>query len=215
MCLILNIDASGNNMFVGLSKNGALIAQESIEEKKNHASFLNVFVAKVMQTAGYNMAQLQAVAVMIGPGSYTGLRIALAAAKGFCFALDIPLISVNHFEMMQAAIIPQNSNKYFIGYEPMLGEIILCAFDNGLQQPYVSQLQHVPQEIKDNSLYCNTLSQQAIASIGQNYIATNINDTIWCNIAYEKYKKNLFENLVEIIPLYIKPTYINVKKAST
>jgi tRNA threonylcarbamoyl adenosine modification protein YeaZ len=217
MCLILNIDCSRNNMFVGLTLNGLLIATKTIEEKKNHATYLNVFVAEIMHEANYTMNQLQAVAVLNGPGSYTGLRIALAAAKGFCFALNIPLICINYFEMIGAMVLElnNNENKFLIGYEPMVGELILCAFDQILKTPYIINLTDVPIQNQELTIYSTALSQDAMNTLGCKKIILAYNNDTWCKNAFYKYKQNIFENLVEIIPLYIKPTFINVKKPST
>lgn len=72
-----------------------LALRESLDREHSHSSTLTVFMEYVLREAGKNPDDLQAVAVSKGPGSYTGLRIGVSAAKGFCFALDIPLIAVD------------------------------------------------------------------------------------------------------------------------
>ncbi len=94
--LILNIETTTKNCSVSLSKNGQLIALKEINEGGySHAENLHPFIDAVLQDTQYNYTDLSAIAVSKGPGSYTGLRIGVSAAKGLCFALDIPLISID------------------------------------------------------------------------------------------------------------------------
>ena len=92
MSLILSLDTSTQNCSVALHDNGLLISQELVTEEGSHSKALTLLIEKVMKTAGRTLSELAAVAVSNGPGSYTGLRIGLATAKGICFALDKPLI---------------------------------------------------------------------------------------------------------------------------
>ncbi len=95
MALILNIDTALEKGSIGLSDDGLIIAQQSSADQKEHASFLQPAVKQLMLDAGKKMSDIDAISVAIGPGSYTGLRVGLASAKGFCFALDKPLITIN------------------------------------------------------------------------------------------------------------------------
>ena len=86
-----------------LSEGGRALASRVEEgEKFSHAEKLNVFIAEVMAEAGKDLDELDAVAVGVGPGSYTGLRIGLSAAKGLCFALDVPLIGMGTLDVLVA-----------------------------------------------------------------------------------------------------------------
>ena len=73
---------------------------KELNERNIHASQITLFIEEVMKKAGKNYSELDAIAVSKGPGSYTGLRIGVSTAKGLCFALDIPLISVDTLEAM-------------------------------------------------------------------------------------------------------------------
>ena len=93
---ILNIETSTKNCSVSLSENGKLIAHKEINDGNySHAENLHPFIDAVLQSAIKTFKDLTAIAVSKGPGSYTGLRIGVSAAKGLSFALDIPLLSVN------------------------------------------------------------------------------------------------------------------------
>ncbi|MFD0863629.1 tRNA (adenosine(37)-N6)-threonylcarbamoyltransferase complex dimerization subunit type 1 TsaB [Sungkyunkwania multivorans] len=95
MGYILNLETATTNCSVSLAKDGKVIAiREQNDAKYSHAEKLHVFIEEVLQAASITQRELQAIAVSKGPGSYTGLRIGVSAAKGLCFALDIPLISL-------------------------------------------------------------------------------------------------------------------------
>jgi tRNA threonylcarbamoyladenosine biosynthesis protein TsaB len=96
MSYILNIETATKNCSVSLAKDGAtIICKEIAEQGYSHAEKLHVFIAEIINQAKISMSDLHAVAVSQGPGSYTGLRIGVSAAKGLCYALDIPLIAVD------------------------------------------------------------------------------------------------------------------------
>lgn len=81
---------------MALAKDGKTIfCSEISEQGYSHAEKLHVFIEEILLNAGINSKDLNAIAISSGPGSYTGLRIGVSAAKGLCYALDIPLISVD------------------------------------------------------------------------------------------------------------------------
>lgn len=95
MSLILSIETATKLCSVALARDGAVLAlREEASDKHIHAEKLNVFIAEVMAATGCELNDLCAIAVGTGPGSYTGLRIGLSAAKGLCFALDKPIIGI-------------------------------------------------------------------------------------------------------------------------
>lgn len=100
MSLILNIETATSVCSVGLSDGGKLLSVRESHEKNTHAAKVTLFSEEVIQEAGLSLDQLRAVAVSMGPGSYTGLRIGVSAAKGFCYALGIPLISIPTLQSM-------------------------------------------------------------------------------------------------------------------
>ena len=104
MSLILSLDTSTQNCSVALHENGQLITQELVSEEGSHSKALTLLIEKVMKTAGRTLSELSAVAVSNGPGSYTGLRIGLATAKGICFALDKPLICLPTLQVLASAV---------------------------------------------------------------------------------------------------------------
>ena len=104
MSLILSLDTSTQNCSVALHDKGQLISQELVAEEGSHSKALTLLIEKVMKTAGSSLQDISAVAVSNGPGSYTGLRIGLATAKGICFALDKPLICLPTLKVLASAV---------------------------------------------------------------------------------------------------------------
>ncbi len=111
MALILNIDTATENASVCLSDDNIVLALQQSTEQKNHASFVQVAIKEILLAAGCRMNDIDAVAVTEGPGSYTGLRVGLASAKGLCYALNKPLILINTLEVMAYAAINDLENK--------------------------------------------------------------------------------------------------------
>jgi tRNA threonylcarbamoyladenosine biosynthesis protein TsaB len=100
---ILNIETSTKNCSVTIAKNGVtVICNEIAEEGYSHAERLHVFIEAILKEAGIAYKDLSAIAVSQGPGSYTGLRIGVSAAKGLCYALGIPLIAVDTLQILAA-----------------------------------------------------------------------------------------------------------------
>ncbi len=104
MSLILNIDTALEGASVSLARDGTVLRSASSSEQKDHAAWLHPAIGKMMLEEGRTLQDLDAVAVSFGPGSYTGLRVGLAAAKGFCYALDIPLITVGTLEIIASSV---------------------------------------------------------------------------------------------------------------
>jgi len=105
MIYILNIETATKQCSVSVSKNSELIAlRELAEDNFNHAEKLHVFIEEVILEAKIKLSDLNAVSVSKGPGSYTGLRIGVSAAKGLCYALNIPLIALDTLQIIAKQI---------------------------------------------------------------------------------------------------------------
>lgn len=105
MAIILSIETSTHNCSVAVSSgNDVLSVIEESAGQYIHAEKLHPFITKALAESGIALGQLEAIAVSNGPGSYTGLRIGVSAAKGLCYALNIPLIAVNTTEVLAEAV---------------------------------------------------------------------------------------------------------------
>jgi len=105
--LILHIESSTELCSVALSQGSRCVAFRDDSEGRNHSSLLTVFVDDILNTQGVSAKDLDAVAFSSGPGSYTGLRIGLSAAKGLCFGGDLPLIAVPTLQAMSVGFALQ------------------------------------------------------------------------------------------------------------
>lgn len=100
MATILNLESATGICSVSIGKDGALLALRETDEARSAAAVITVFTEEIIKESGIAFKELDAVAVSGGPGSYTGLRIGVSTAKGYCFALDIPLISISTLQAM-------------------------------------------------------------------------------------------------------------------
>ncbi|HKJ06802.1 MAG TPA: tRNA (adenosine(37)-N6)-threonylcarbamoyltransferase complex dimerization subunit type 1 TsaB [Flavobacteriaceae bacterium] len=105
MAYILNIETATKNCSVSVAKNGETIALKEVNDLNySHAEKLHPFIEEVIAKANIDFKSLDAVAVSKGPGSYTGLRIGVSAAKGLCYALNLPLISLSTLNSLATAV---------------------------------------------------------------------------------------------------------------
>ncbi len=121
MSLILNIDTASEQAHVSLAEDGKILHTLSNESQKEHASFLQAAIEQLTKFTDVHLKDIDAVAVTAGPGSYTGLRVGMASAKGLCYALKKPLITIGTLEILTASalqIFPTGSESFL--YCPMI-----------------------------------------------------------------------------------------------
>ena len=104
MSLILNIDTAVQSASLCVARDGHPLALRTNPVQQDHAAWLHVTLGEMLAELGLGVADLDAVAISAGPGSYTGLRVGMSAAKGLCYALQIPLIIINTLELMAATV---------------------------------------------------------------------------------------------------------------
>lgn len=135
MSLVLNIDTATTTAQVNIARNGEPLFALMNTSQKDHAAFVQPAIEQVVAQAGIALAALDAVAVTAGPGSYTGLRVGLASAKGICYALGKPLIAMNTLEALAMAAIQQHDNAGIL-YCPMIDarrmEVFTAVYNNVL-----------------------------------------------------------------------------------
>lgn len=105
MGLILSIDTATTVCSVALARDGELISERESVIQNSHAEVLSTLIGEVLEDASAALKEVDAVAVSAGPGSYTGLRIGVSTAKGLCYALDKPLISIPSLQIIAAATV--------------------------------------------------------------------------------------------------------------
>lgn len=121
MSLILNIDTASEHAHTSIAADGHVLCAMHNESQKDHAAFLQTAIEHLAKSANIKLKDIDAVAVTAGPGSYTGLRVGMASAKGLCFALKIPLITVGTLEILALSAWRQFADGYEnIFYCPMM-----------------------------------------------------------------------------------------------
>ncbi|MFD2822197.1 tRNA (adenosine(37)-N6)-threonylcarbamoyltransferase complex dimerization subunit type 1 TsaB [Lacinutrix iliipiscaria] len=214
MALILNIETATTNCSVSLSKQGETFAlQEDYDKNYSHAERLHVYISALLEKHHIKPSQLDAIAVSKGPGSYTGLRIGVSAAKGLCFALNKPLISVSTLEALAHQV---KIKEGFI--VPMLDarrmEVYSAIFDAEYKV-----IRPIEAQILEAHSFANYLKLGKVYFIGNGVEKTKtlithenaifIEDKLpsaneMSAIAYEKHKKNDTEDVAYFEPFYLK-----------
>jgi len=134
MAILLNIDTAVETASVCLSDNNEVIGLLLNENQRDHASWLHTAIQKVVNDSGLTLHDLDAVAITIGPGSYTGLRIGLAAAKGLCYALKISLICINTLEVMANAVKKEADDLVCPMIDARRMEVFTAIYNNSLEE---------------------------------------------------------------------------------
>jgi len=160
LALLLSIDTATEYAGVCISNDATVLAVEETSDQKNHGAFVQPAIQKLANKLNIQLEHLDAIVVSGGPGSYTGLRVGLATAKGLCYALQKPLIMINTLEAMALASIAalmkvEASIEDFL-FCPMLDarrmEVFTAVFDkklNYIQQPRALILTEIPQNFFD------------------------------------------------------------------
>lgn len=228
MSLILNIDTSGSNASIALAIDGSLIAESSNPEQRDHASWIHESINELLKRNNFKTADLSAVAVTIGPGSYTGLRVGLATAKGFCYALNIPLITENTLRVMAFHAIAkaeQNSQAGPTFLIPMIDarrmEVFTAIYDQDLNEIVSPRAIILDASTFENFLTTQTLifgsgalkfQDVLIGSEAQFFNVQSIAGDLG-RLSYQKFLNNSFSDTVYSDPLYLKEFYSPEKKA--
>lgn len=134
MSYILHLESSTKSCSVALSDDGKLVAlKEVLTDDFSHSENLTVFVQDVLDQVGIKMKDLSAVSVASGPGSYTGLRIGVSTAKGFCYALGIPLISVDSLTSIATIASKKHPKSNILAmFDARRKEVYSAIFDSNL-----------------------------------------------------------------------------------
>ena len=132
MSLLLNIDTSIQTASVCLAKNDKPIALKVNPSQKDSAAWLHIAIKELMREQDINLQQIESIAVTEGPGSYTGLRVGMATAKGLCYALGKPLICVNTLLTMAVAAIKKESDLLCPMIDARRMEVFMAIYDKEL-----------------------------------------------------------------------------------
>ncbi len=221
MSLILNIDTAIDSASICLAKDGETIQLTSNEQQKDHAFWLHVAIAKIVKDAGYMMKDLQAVAVSIGPGSYTGLRIGLSTAKGLCYALNIPLIAIGTLDMMAFAAKDEEADFICPMIDARRMEVFTAIYDKNLKkiiEPTAMLLDEnsFAEFLSSNKIVFSGSGSNKLRSIISNnnafFSLVSGNASHLAHLSNKSFVKKEFADLAYIQPLYLKEFYSPARK---
>ena len=210
---ILNIETATKNCSVSIAKNGETIAlREIAEEGYSHAEKLHVFIEELLAENNLKFSDLNAIAVSQGPGSYTGLRIGVSSAKGFCYALNIPMIDIDTLQLLAKQI--QIEDGIII---PMIDarrmEVFTAIYDKNH-----NQIRNTQAEIIDETSYNEILEKIHLVGDGTEKFKNTLTDDKFVfhsnvifpsakemsELSFEKYKISDFVDVAYFEPYYLK-----------
>ncbi len=222
MANLLIIDTALEEAIIALSKDGKIVAELTNKETHSHASFIQVAIAKLLAEQQMAIGELDAIAVTLGPGSYTGLRVGLASAKGIAYTLQKPLIGLSTLSALATAAIQLAPNSFespfqvFAMIDARRMEVFGAIYDPSCN-PILQEQAMVLDQAKWNSLI-----HQPTICIGNglaktkdftaphpiNYLEGNYTSQVLLDMALRKLNTAQFEDLAYVGPNYLKEVYI-------
>lgn len=226
MAIILNLETATTNCSVSIAENGAVISlKEQDTPNYSHSEQLHVFIEEVVEKASLTFDDIDAIAVSKGPGSYTGLRIGVSAAKGLCFALDVPLISVATLK----SLAYQRSGDTYDFIIPLLDarrmEVYSSVFDSKF-----NEIQETKAEVIESDSFFKFAQKGKVLLIGNGakkcqglLVHPNLDfDSAavpsaggMASLSFEKFQRHDFEDLAYFEPFYLKDFFLQTKKKQT
>ena len=224
MSLILNIETATKNCSVSLANNGNLVAFKELNDGNySHGENLHVFIEDVIKKANINFNDLDAIAVSKGPGSYTGLRIGVSTAKGLCFSLDKPLISIPTLEALAHAIKIEEKAVIVPMLDARRMEVYSAVFNSSHIQIRETQAEIINEHsfkdylekgnvyfLGDGAEKCKQVIKHKNAIFLEGYFPSSKEVA---QLSYEKYKKSDIEDVAYFEPFYLKDFLITQKKS--
>jgi tRNA threonylcarbamoyladenosine biosynthesis protein TsaB len=234
MALILSIETGTDICSVALSNDGELMALRESNEGRDHAKKVAIFVDELLKETGVQPSDLDAIAVGKGPGSYTGLRIGVSFAKGMCYALNIPLISVGSLD----ALVQVAREDYDAGIidieEPDWGSAMLCPMVDARRMEVYTQIfdtngvakTDVSAEIITEDTFSDIRKNVKLVIFGNGaqkccevlsdalYISITPSARGIVSLAEQAFRNNQFEDLAYFEPFYLKDFIVIPSKKS-
>ena len=217
MSYILNIESSTTNCSISLSLNGKVISLKEInDEKYSHSTKLHSFIEEVLKESNLKITQLSAIAVSKGPGSYTGLRIGIAAAKGLCYALEIPLISISTLLILAKQINGIDKGLIIPVMDARRDEVYSAVYNSSYNKvrevfPEIINEESYSELVLNNKLYFIGNGQEKCERLikkNSNLIFSS-NDTFpsaneMAFLSFKKFNNSKFEDIAYFEPDYLK-----------
>ena len=218
MALLLNIDTATESGSIALSRDGKIAMVMVNEDQKDHAAWIHNAIDEMMTQSGHSLKELDAVAVTAGPGSYTGLRVGMATAKGLCYALHIPLITESTLKMMARAALETIQQKDVL-YCPMIDarrmEVFTAIYDadlNEVLKPQPMILDERSFSDQSNIIFFGSGSQKFKSLSNASFADVRYNASHLAALAHNKFEMKDFTDLAYAEPVYLKEFYTHTRK---
>ncbi len=221
MTYILNLETATKNCSVSISQNGqTILCKEMAEAGYSHAEKLHVFIEECIKESNISFKDLSAIAVSQGPGSYTGLRIGVSAAKGLCFALDLPLIAVDTLQVLasklsisQGVIIPMIDARRMEVYSAIFNsksEKIREVQAEILTENSFEEISETIHFVGDCAEKAKTVLTKSNFIFHEEIIYPSANEM--SELSYKKFQENKLEDVAYFEPYYLKDFMVTVSK---
>lgn len=225
---LLHIDTTSEIAMIGLSIQDQIIAQVTNQASQQHASFVQTSIESICKEHSFDLNQLDGIVVTLGPGSYTGMRVGLASAKGIAYALDKPLIGLSSLALIAKAAnkkIVQSGSNYslFSMIDARRMEIFGAIYDANEQalteeQAIVLDIPYLTALAKKGTIYCAGSGASKIAQLIEDeqiqILDSQYSVGEMLEMAMIKWEKQDFEDLAYVGPTYIKDVYTIPSKQS-
>ncbi|WP_298392864.1 tRNA (adenosine(37)-N6)-threonylcarbamoyltransferase complex dimerization subunit type 1 TsaB [Flavobacterium sp.] len=220
MSYILNIETATKNCSVSLAKNGqTILCKEIAELGYSHAEKLHVFIEEIISEAKISFSDLKAIAVSQGPGSYTGLRIGVSAAKGLCYALSIPLIAIDTLTVLASQldhndgiIVPMIDARRMEVYSAIFNakkEMIREVQAEILTEASFAAIDDVVYFVGDCNEKAKTVLTKPNFVFIDNVFYPSAKDM--SALSFQKFEENAFEDVAYFEPYYLKDFMVQTK----
>jgi len=223
LAIILNIETTTKNCSVSLAENGQLLGCKELNDGSySHGENLHVFIEDLLKEAKLLFSDITAVAVSKGPGSYTGLRIGVSAAKGLCFSLNIPLIAIDTLRSLATSIQIRSKEAVIPLLDARRMEVYSAVYDaNNIQ------IREIRAEVIDEHSFIEYKTFDTIYFLGDGAekckeIITLKNAVFldgyfpsakqMAQLSYDKYKISDIEDVAYFEPFYLKDFLITQSK---
>ncbi len=221
MTYILNLETATKNCSVSISQNGqTILCKEMAEAGYSHAEKLHVFIEECIKESNISFKDLSAIAVSQGPGSYTGLRIGVSAAKGLCFALDLPLIAVDTLQVLASklsisdgVIIPMIDARRMEVYSAIFNsklEKIRKVQAEILTETSFEEISETIHFVGDCAEKAKTVLTKSNFIFHEEIIYPSANEM--SELSYKKFQENKLEDVAYFEPYYLKDFMATVSK---
>jgi tRNA threonylcarbamoyladenosine biosynthesis protein TsaB len=223
MGLILNIHTALETASVCLSDRETVVEYADNNKQQDHAAWMHPAIRELLRKGNTLTNQLDAVAVTIGPGSYTGLRVGLSAAKGFCYALNIPLITVGTLPLIAMAAREEASSLICPLIDARRMEVFTAMYTKDLEEimspvSMILDQQSFAEELSGNEiLFCGNGNKKLKELLSQPNVKYSDIEMTAKHLAlksYQFYREKKFSDLAYTEPLYIKEFYTPARKLS-